>query len=448
MTKPKLLVVEDDKNTLDGLIQILRRGGYTASGVSSGYDALNQLSRESFDIVITDMKLPGMGGLSLLQEIKKKNSSIAIVVVTAYSSIKSAVNAVKHGADEYLAKPVDVEELELVLEKLWEKQQLVIQNRLLKEELKDKYTFSELVGGSPQMHRIFKMIEDVAPSTASVLILGETGTGKELVAHAIHYRSERAGKPFVALHCAALSEGILESELFGHEKGAFTGAIQSRKGRFELADGGTLFLDELAEMSLKVQVKLLRVLEKGEFERVGGEKTIKVDVRCIAATNRNLEEEVSESRFREDLFYRLNVISIQMPPLRERKDDIPILSNYFAVKYAKKYKKEIKGFDPEAIKALCSHHWQGNIRELQNTIERAVVLCKSDTISVDHLPESIMPDNEYIPVIKIPIGTTLKEAEKEIIQRTLQITNGSKQSAAKILGISTRKIEYKTKEWS
>ncbi|OHB74301.1 MAG: transcriptional regulator [Planctomycetes bacterium RBG_16_41_13] len=448
MTKPKLLVVEDDKNTLDGLIQILRRGGYTASGVSSGYDALNQLSRESFDIVITDMKLPGMGGLSLLQEIKKKNSSIAIVVVTAYSSIKSAVNAVKHGADEYLAKPVDVEELELVLEKLWEKQQLVIQNRLLKEELKDKYTFSELVGGSPQMHRIFKMIEDVAPSTASVLIMGETGTGKELVAHAIHYRSERAGKPFVALHCAALSEGILESELFGHEKGAFTGAIQSRKGRFELADGGTLFLDELAEMSLKVQVKLLRVLEKGEFERVGGEKTIKVDVRCIAATNRNLEEEVSEGRFREDLFYRLNVISIQMPPLRERKDDIPILSNYFAVKYAKKYKKEIKGFDPEAIKALCSHHWQGNIRELQNTIERAVVLCKNDTISVDHLPESIMPDNEYIPVIKIPIGTTLKEAEKEIIQKTLQVTNGSKQSAAKILGISTRKIEYKIKEWS
>ncbi|GJQ50211.1 transcriptional regulatory protein ZraR [Candidatus Kuenenia stuttgartiensis] len=447
MTKPKLLVVEDDKNTLDGLIQILRRDGYTAVGVSSGYDALNQLSRESFDIVITDMKLPGMGGLSLLQEIKKKNSSIAIVVVTAYSSIKSAVNAVKHGADEYLAKPVDVEELELVLEKLREKQQLVIQNRLLKEELKDKYTFSELVGGSPQMHRIFKMIEDVAPSTASVLIMGETGTGKELVAHAIHYRSERAGKPFVALHCAALSEGILESELFGHEKGAFTGAIQSRKGRFELADGGTLFLDELAEMSLKVQVKLLRVLEKGEFERVGGEKTIKVDVRCIAATNRNLEEEVSEGRFREDLFYRLNVINIQMPPLRERKDDIPILSNYFAVKYAKKYKKEIKGFDPEAIKALLSHHWQGNIRELQNTIERAIVLCKSDTISVDHLPESIMPDNEYIPVIKIPIGTTLKEAEKEIIQRTLQITNGSKQSAAKILGISTRKIEYKTKEW-
>ncbi|MCF6149556.1 MAG: sigma-54-dependent Fis family transcriptional regulator [Candidatus Kuenenia sp.] len=448
MTKPKLLLVEDDKNTLDGLIKILTRSGYAASGVSSGYEALNQLSRESFDIVITDMKLPGMGGLSLLQEIKKKDESIAIIVMTAYSSIKSAVDAVKHGADEYLTKPVNVEELELVLEKLWNKQQLILQNRQLKEELKDKYKFSELVGGSPQMHRIFKMIEDVAPSTASVLILGETGTGKELVAHAIHYRSERAGKPFVALHCAALSEGVLESELFGHEKGAFTGAIQSRKGRFELADGGTLFLDELAEMSLKVQVKLLRVLEKGEFERVGGEKTIKVDVRFIAATNRNLEKEVSEGRFREDLFYRLNVISIHLPSLRERKEDIPILSNYFVVKYAKKYKKEIKGLDPEAIKVLCSHHWHGNIRELENTIERAVVLCKSDTISIDQLPEGIIPDNEYVPVIKIPIGTTLKEAEKEIIQKTLQVTNGSKQSAAKILGISTRKIEYKTKEWS
>jgi len=448
MTKPKLLLVEDDKNTLDGLIKILTRSGYTASGVTSGYEALNQLSKEDFDIIITDMKLPGMGGLSLLQEIKKKNASIAIVVITAYSSIKSAVDAVKHGADEYLTKPLDVEELELVLEKLWNKQQLILQNRQLKEELKDKYTFSELVGGSPQMHRIFKMIEDVAPSTASVLILGETGTGKELVAHAIHYRSERAGKPFVALHCAALSEGVLESELFGHEKGAFTGAIQSRKGRFELADGGTLFLDELAEMSLKVQVKLLRVLEKGEFERVGGEKTIKVDVRFIAATNRNLEKEVSEGRFREDLFYRLNVISIHLPSLRERKEDIPILSNYFVVKYAKKYKKEIKGIDQESIKALCSHHWQGNIRELENTIERAVVLCKGDSISIDHLPESIIPDNEYVPVIKIPVGTTLKEAEKEIIQKTLQVTNGSKQSAAKILGISTRKIEYKTKEWS
>lgn len=447
MTKPKLLLVDDDKNALDGLVKILAGDGYAVSGVPSGYEALNLLSKKKFDIIVTDMKLPGMGGLNLIHEVKKKNDSLAIVLITAYSSIKTAVDAIKCGADDYLTKPVDIEELELVLEKLWEKQQLVVQNQLLKEKLKDKYKFSELVGGAPQMHGIFKMIEDVAPSTASILILGETGTGKELVANALHYRSDRACMPFIALHCAALSEGVLESELFGHEKGAFTGAIQSRKGRFELADGGTIFLDEVGEMSLKVQVKLLRVLEKGEFERVGGEKTIKVDVRLIAATNRNLEKEVAEGRFREDLFYRLNVITIHLPPLRERKEDIPVLSHFFVVKYAKKYKKEIHGFTPRAMEALCAHQWQGNVRELENIIERAIVLCKGTTITEEHLPGNIVQYKGDIPAIKIPIGTSLKEAEKEIILKTLQMTHGSKSDAAKMLGISTRKIEYKVKEW-
>jgi DNA-binding NtrC family response regulator len=252
----------------------------------------------------------------------------------------------------------------------------------------------------------------------------------------------------VALHCAALSEGVLESELFGHEKGAFTGAIQARKGRFEMADGGTLFLDEVGEMSLKVQVKLLRVLEKGEFERVGGEKTLKVDVRLIAATNRNLEREVSEGRFREDLFYRLNVITVHLPPLRERRDDIPLLSNFFVIKYIKKYKKEIRGFDPDAMEALCLYQWPGNVRELENVMERAVVLCKKSMIAIDLLPKNIVPNKEDVSMIKIPLGTSLKEAEKEIIQKTLQMAQGSKKEAAKILGISSRKIEYKVKEWS
>jgi len=333
------------------------------------------------------------------------------------------------------------------LEKIWERQQLIAQNRMLKEKLKDKYKSSGLVGNTPQMKRILHMIADVAPSTASILILGETGTGKELVANAVHCQSDRACMPFVALHCAALSEGVLESELFGHEKGAFTGAVQSRKGRFEMADGGTLFLDEVGEMSLKVQVKLLRVLEKGEFERVGGEKTLKVDVRLITATNRNLEKEVSEGRFREDLFYRLNVITIHLPSLRERKDDIPILSNFFVIKYTKKYKKEIKGFAPEAMEALCAYHWPGNVRELENVVERAIVLCKKNTISVDHLPGNIVPGKDDMSLIKIPMGTSLQEAEKEIIQKTLQMTRGSKKEAANILGISSRKIEYKVKEW-
>jgi DNA-binding NtrC family response regulator len=447
MTKPRLLLIDDDKTALDGLVKILSHDGYPVSGVLSGYEALNLLSRKNFDIIVTDMKLPGMGGLSLIHELRKKEEPMAIVVITAYSSVKTAVEAIKCGADDYLTKPINIEELELVLEKLWERQRLIAQNRLLKEKLKDKYKSSELVGSTPQMQRIFKMIEDVAPSTASILILGETGTGKELVANAIHYQSDRATMPFVALHCAALSEGVLESELFGHEKGAFTGAVQARKGRFELADSGTLFLDEVGEMSLKVQVKLLRVLEKGEFERVGGEKTIKVDVRLIAATNRDLEKEVSEGRFREDLFYRLNVITIHLPPLRERRDDIPLLANFFTIKYAKKYKKEIKGFTPEAMDALLSYHWPGNVRELENVVERSIVLCKKSMITVNHLPQNIVQNKEDVSMIKIPLGTSLKEAEKEIIQKTLLMTHGSKKEAAKILGISTRKIEYKVKEW-
>lgn len=448
MTKPRILLIDDDKAALDGLVKILAHDGYPVAGALSGYEALNLFSKKTFDIVVTDMKLPGMGGLSLIHELRKKDEPVAIVVITAYSSVKTAVEAIKCGADDYLTKPVNIEELELVLEKLWERQQLIAQNRLLKEKLKDKYKSSELVGSTPQMHCIFKMIEDVAPSTASILILGETGTGKELVANAIHYQSDRTSTPFVALHCAALSEGVLESELFGHERGAFTGAVQLRKGRFEMADGGTLFLDEVGEMSLKVQVKLLRVLEKGEFERVGGEKTIKVDVRLIAATNRDLEKEVSEGRFREDLFYRLNVITIHLPPLRERKEDISLLSHFFIMKYAKKYKKEIMEFTPEAMDVLCAYHWPGNVRELENVIERAVVLCKKGTIPVDYLPKNIVPIKEDMATIKIPLGTSLKEAEKEIIQRTLLMTRSSKKEAAKILGISTRKIEYKVKEWS
>ena len=297
MAKPKLLLVDDDKNALDGLVKILTHDGYPVSGVLSGYEALNLLSKENFDIIVTDMKLPGMGGLSLVHEIRKKEESVSIVVVTAYSSVKTAVEAIKCGADDYLTKPINIEELKLVLEKIWERQQLIAQNRMLKEKLKDKYKSSGLVGSTPQMKQIFHMIADVAPSTASILILGETGTGKELVANAVHCQSDRACMPFVALHCAALSEGVLESELFGHEKGAFTGAVQARKGRFEIADGGTLFLDEVGEMSLKVQVKLLRVLEKGEFERVGGEKTLKVDVRLITATNRNLEKKFPKEGF-------------------------------------------------------------------------------------------------------------------------------------------------------
>src|SRR3989337_317393 len=330
MIKPKLLLVDDDKNALDGLVKILTHDGYHVSGVLSGYEALGLLSKKNFDIIVTDMKLPGIGGLSLIHEIRKKEESVAIVVITAYSSVKTAVEAIKCGADDYLTKSINIEELRVVLEKIWERQQLIAQNRMLKEKLKDKYKSSGLVGSTPQMKQIFHMIADVAPSTAS---------------------------------------------------------------------------------------------------------------------NRNLEKEVSEGRFREDLFYRLNVITIHLPSLRERREDIPILSNFFIIKYTTKYKKAIKGFTPEAMESLCAYHWPGNVRELENVVERAIVLCKKNTISVDHLPGNVVPDKDDMSVIKIPVGISLKEADKEIIQKTLQMTIGSKKEAARILSISHRKIEYKVKEW-
>jgi DNA-binding NtrC family response regulator len=450
MKKPGILLIDDDKNTADGLRKILIQDGYDTSCVYTGNEALHLIDTEHFDMVITDMKLPDISGFSIIEKVKNKDQNIPVIMITAFSSLQTAIDAMKKGADDYLTKPVNIEELELILKKTWEKQLLILQNRELRKELDDKYGFSGFIGNTPEMQLIFKTITEIAPTAASVLIYGETGTGKELVAHAIHYNSDRKDKPFVALHCASLSEGVLESELFGHEKGAFTGAVSQRRGRFELADGGSLFLDEIGELNSHVQIKLLRVLETGCFERVGGEETLESDVRIIAATNKDLEEEIREGRFREDLYYRLNVINLGLPPLRERREDIGLLTDSFLVKYATKNKKDIKGFSSQSVRILNNYDWPGNVRELENAVERAVVMARNEFIEPDNLPSNISQSLRKAKkdTFRIPSGTTMKEIEKKVILETLQTTNGSKSKAAKMLGISTRKIEYKIKEWS
>ena len=450
MQKPRILLVDDDKNTANGLTKILLQDGYDASCAFTGTEALNLIETEHFNIIITDMKLPDISGLSIIEKAKKRDNDITVVMITAFSSVQNAIDAMKKGADDYLTKPVNIDELELILKRIWERRLLVLQNKELRQQLNDKYNFSGIIGNTPEMQDIFKTITEIAPTEASVLIYGETGTGKELIANAIHYNSDRKDKPFIALHCASLSEGVLESELFGHEKGAFTGAISQRRGRFELANGGSLFLDEIGEMNSHVQIKLLRVLETGRFERVGGERTLESDVRIIAATNKDLDKEIEEGRFREDLYYRLNVINLRLPSLRERKEDIGLLIDSFLVKYSAKNKKDIKGFTSQSVKILNNYNWPGNVRELENTIERAVVMAKEEFIEPSNLPSNINVHSMKTrrETLHIPLGSTMKEIEKKIILETLQTTKGSKSKAAKILGISTRKIEYKIKEWS
>ena len=450
MKKPGILLVDDDKNTANGLRKILLQDGYDTSCVYTGNEALDLIDTEHFDIVITDMKLPDVSGFSIIERVKKKDADIPVIMITAFSSLQTAIDAMKKGADDYLTKPVNIEELELILKKIWEKQLLILQNRELRQQLDDRYGFSGFIGNTPEMQLVFNTITEIAPTAATVLIYGETGTGKELVANAIHHNSDRQDKPFVALHCASLSEGVLESELFGHEKGAFTGAVSQRRGRFELADGGSLFLDEIGELNLHVQIKLLRVLETGCFERVGGEVTLESDVRIIAATNKDLEEEIKAGRFREDLYYRLNVINLELPPLRDRREDIGLLTDSFLVKYAAKNKKDIKGFSAQSARILNNYDWPGNVRELENAVERAVVMARNEFVEPDNLPSNISQSLKKVrkDTFRIPSGTTMKEIEKKVILDALQTTHGSKSKAAKMLGISTRKIEYKIKEWS
>ena len=451
MDKPHILVVDDDKNALQGYLKVLSQDEFSVEGAATGYEALKKIEKQSFDIVISDIRMPQLDGLTLLREIQKRDSDVTVVLVTAFGTIDSAVEAMKLGAETYLTKPINVEALEILIKKIWEKKKLYRQNRELKQILRERYKFSSTIGNTPQMQSLFKTVVHVAPTDASILIQGETGTGKELFANLIHYNSDRSDKPFIALHCAALSEGLLESELFGHEKGAFTGAIREKPGRFALANGGSLFLDEVGEMSQSTQVKLLRVIDTGEFERVGGEKTFRVDVRIIAATNKNLEAEVKKGNFREDLLYRINVIVLNIPPLRERKGDLPLLAEYFLQKYIEKNRKPVRELTPKAVALLQEYDWPGNVRELENVIERAVILSKDDVITPALLPVHIRTGDEIgeqaLPILTIPFGIPMKEAEKIIVQETLRRTKGNRTQAAKLLGMSVRKIVYLLKGW-
>jgi DNA-binding NtrC family response regulator len=412
----------------------------------NGREALSLFRQETVDLVITDLVMPKMDGIELLETVKGMKPETEVIVISAQGTIEKAVQAMKLGAFDFIEKPINPRVISLVVERALEKQTLILQNRDLRSKLEDRFHFKNIVGRSGKMVKIFELIHHIAPYDSSVLIIGESGTGKELIANAIHYNSPRASMPFIKVSCASLSEGIIESELFGHEKGAFTGAIASRKGRFEMADQGTLFLDEVEDIPPTTQIKLLRVLQEGEFERVGGNETIQVNIRIIAASNRDLQEAVKNGTFREDLYYRLNVVNIKLPPLRDRKEDIPFLVNFFIDKFNKKYDMKVKGVSQRAMSFLIDYEWSGNVREMENTIESILVINNPEVIDIQHLPQEIKNSKEKPEVIPIKIGTPLEEVEREMLIQTLKATKGNKRRAAELLGINVRTIHRKMGE--
>ncbi|HWO21766.1 MAG TPA: sigma-54 dependent transcriptional regulator [Kofleriaceae bacterium] len=443
----RILVVDDEVNARTALAELLRDEGYDVETAADAFKALGKCEAFSPHIVITDLKMPGMDGIELVKKIRATEEPAGLVVMTAFGDVASAVEAMRAGAAEYLTKPLNFDELLVVLDKVREQEELRRETRQLRQRVRARVAPGNIVGDSPPMQRVFEIVDQVAPSRATVLITGESGTGKELVANALHQRSPRAGGPFVKLHCAALAESLLESELFGHERGAFTGALARKDGRFQIADGGTLFLDEIGEISPTIQVKLLRFLQEHEFERVGGTQTIRVDVRVITATNRNLLEEVGKGRFREDLYYRLNVVAIEMPPLRDRRSDIPPLAKFFLERYARENGKAVGGLSAEALELLTAYDWPGNVRELENAVERAVVLTTGSAIEARQLPPNVRPRQSPGGMPIIP-GATMAEIERYAILETLKSTAGSTSKAAEILGISARTIQYRLHEYN
>jgi DNA-binding NtrC family response regulator len=446
MDKKLILIVEDDPTVGESLRLLLKKKGHETLLAANGKEGLQLFRHEVVDLVITDVVMPKMDGIELLEAVKGLRPETEVIVISAQGTIEKAVQAMKLGAFDFIEKPINPRVISLLVERALEKQTLILQNRDLRSKLEDKFHFKNIIGRSEKMVKIFELIHHIAPYDSSILIIGESGTGKELIANAIHYNSPRASLPFIKVSCASLSEGIIESELFGHEKGAFTGAIASRKGRFELAHQGTLFLDEVEDIPPATQIKLLRVLQEGEFERVGGNKTIKVNIRIIAASNRDLQEAVKRGLFREDLYYRLNVVNIKLPALRDRRDDIPFLANFFIEKYNQKYRMKVKGISQKAMNFLSDYVWTGNVRELENTIESILVINSPEVIDVQHLPQEFPEFKEKPEVVSIKIGTPLEKVEKEMLIQTLKATKGNKRKAAKLLGINVRTIHRKIEE--
>ncbi len=450
-----ILVVDDEANYLTVMQALLEEAGYETLTSLSGPEALKAAAQTDLDAVLTDMKMPKMSGIELLGELKHLYPDIPVIIMTAYGTVEKAVEAMKKGAFDYILKPFKNEEILVTIAKALEHRHLLLKNRLLSNDLEKKYGFPNIVGESKAIQEILALVKRVAGSKATVLISGESGTGKELIARAIHRLSLRSGKTFISVNCAALTETLLESELFGHERGAFTHAVAMRKGRFELADGGTLFLDEVAEMSPALQVKLLRVLQEMEFERVGGARTIKVDVRVVAATNKDLKEEVEAGNFREDLYYRLNVVHLNIPPLRQRPEDIPLLALHFLKKYASENVRGEVRLDPEALKLLIRYDWPGNVRELENVMERAVILCGDNRITSNDLPGELAAGRGepkevdidlFIPLTK-PLPEALEEIEEQMIRRALDASGQVQVRAAEMLGITKSLLQYKLKKY-
>ena len=440
---PKILVVDDEQIVRESLANWLKEDGYQVELAESGPQALERIQSASFHIVLLDLKMPEMNGIQVLQEIKKNFSEIEVIIMTAYGSIHTAVEAIKEGAFDYIVKPFDPEEVGLLIRKILDHKNLVLENILLRQKLEEKYEFEDLIGKSAVMQNLFGLIRNVAPTQATVLITGESGTGKELVAKAIHTLSPRRYQPFIALSCGALPDTLLESELFGYEKGAFTGAVHTKKGRFELADGGTLFLDEIGEISLKTQIDLLRVLQEKEFRRLGGTEVIKVDVRIISATNRDLAEALRQGIFRSDLFYRLNVVSIPLPPLRDRKEDIPLLAKHFLKRYAIEINKKVDRLEPRALESLMNYNWPGNVRELENAVERGVVISQSRELTEK--------DFAFLQSGPAPLSEggikNLQELERLHILRVLEENHWNISKSASELGIDRVTLYNKIKKY-
>lgn len=437
----RILVVDDEPTVCLALTNWLKEDNYFTVAVEDGPKAMAAVREKYWDIVLLDLKMPGMDGLEVLREIKKIAPQTVVIMMTAYASITSSVQAMKEGAYDYIVKPLNVEELSLMLKKIVEHQQLVTENILLRKRLREQYEFEDIIGKSPAMQEVFELIETVANSNATVLISGETGTGKELVARAIHTRSSRRYNPFIAVSCGALPETLLESELFGHEKGAFTGAHRTKKGRFELADGGSLFLDEIGDISMKTQIKLLRVLQERNFRCVGGTDLIEVDVRLIAATNRDLMDAMKEGVFRSDLYYRLNVVSVHLPPLRERHEDISLLTAHFINKYNVECNKRFDRVEPKAMDLMMEYQWPGNVRELENVIERAIVIDQGPEVKVKHLPFG------HVDLPSIKEFQTLEEVERAHIQKMLERHTWNIAKTARLLNIDRTTLHKKIKKF-
>jgi two-component system response regulator HydG len=446
--KPKILVVDDEASHRKMIEAVLSDEGYEIKQAEDGQAAIEAVEKGFFDLILMDIRMARISGIEALKQIKEISSGIPIIIMTAYASVDSAVEALKSGAYDYLTKPLDIDELKILVEKALRFHQLEKENVYLKERLNDRFDFSNIIGRGPAMKTLFDTMALVAPSEATVLIFGESGTGKELIADAIHQNSSRQDRPFIKVNCAALPETLLESELFGHEKGAFTGAVARKQGRFQLAHKSSIFLDEVAEMASTTQAKILRVLQEREFEPIGSTQTIKVDTRVIAATNKNLEEEIKEGRFREDLYYRLNVVNLEVPPLRERREDISLLADFFLKRYAEKNKRLIKGFTPRAMDLLMRYEWPGNVRELENVVERAVIMARGEMITPPEFPDILQELDPEVKATYVDLspGRTLKDVEKDMIIRTLEETGGNRTHAAKILGISRRTLQLKLKE--